>query len=334
MYRDLISVIVPVYNVEKFLHKCIESIISQTYDNIELILIDDGSSDHSGEICNEYAENNVKIRVIHKVNGGVSSARNAGLDIARGKYICFCDSDDYISSRFVEDMHTAITHSSADISMCALNMDYPNCSKQICAYKENKVFDLKDKEDAYSLFINPKIDMSMLCNKMYSRDLIGDTRLNTSIIYGEDQVFNLEIYQKANTICFVPKPLYNYYIHNDSCVRKNLINIVELRDRLLPYQEKFVQVTQNEKIMKYFARAYMMDFVSCLYVKSVQSSKKEAKELFNAVLNDPKKKRFIKIMSTNRGKYKLVKFLLKLRSFSLCYALSKMNYRRKQKCQN
>lgn len=101
MKDDLISVIVPVYNVEKYLHKCINSILNQTYKNLEIILIDDGSTDNSGKICDEYALKDNRIKVIHKENGGLSSARNAGLDICSGDYIGFVDSDDYIA----EDMY-------------------------------------------------------------------------------------------------------------------------------------------------------------------------------------------------------------------------------------
>lgn len=102
--NDLISLIVPIYNVEKYLDKCIDTIINQTYSNIEIILVDDGSTDASGEICDKWKKKDNRITVIHKLNGGLSSARNAGIDIATGKYIGFIDSDDYIDLEMIETM--------------------------------------------------------------------------------------------------------------------------------------------------------------------------------------------------------------------------------------
>ena len=116
--ENLISVIVPVYNIEAYLRKCIDSILAQTYTNLEIILVDDGSTDNSGEICNEYAAKDARIRVIHKGNGGLSSARNTGIDIATGKYIGFVDSDDYLAPDMYEKLLGAIVNNHADISVC------------------------------------------------------------------------------------------------------------------------------------------------------------------------------------------------------------------------
>ena len=106
--KELISIIVPIYNVEKYIHKCIESIINQTYKNLEIILVDDGSPDNCGNICEEYAKNDSRIKVIHKENNGLSSARNAGLEICKGDYIGFVDSDDYIELNMYEVLINAL----------------------------------------------------------------------------------------------------------------------------------------------------------------------------------------------------------------------------------
>ena len=115
---DLVSVIVPIYKVEKYLGKCVDSIINQTYKNLEIILVDDGSPDNSGKICDEYAKKDNRIKVIHKENGGLSSARNAGLDVATGEFIAFVDSDDRIHLDFVEKLYRAIKEENADIASC------------------------------------------------------------------------------------------------------------------------------------------------------------------------------------------------------------------------
>ena len=115
---DLISIIIPVYNVEQYLSRCIDSVINQTYKNLEIILIDDGSTDDSGEICDEYALKDNRIKVMHKQNGGVSSARNEGLDISKGNYIGFIDSDDFIEKDMYEFLYDLLTKNNCDISCC------------------------------------------------------------------------------------------------------------------------------------------------------------------------------------------------------------------------
>ena len=124
--EDLISVIVPIYNVEKYINRCIDSIIEQTYTNLEIILVDDGSTDNSGSICDEYAKKDNRIKVIHKENGGVSSARNVGLDTAIGQYITFVDSDDYIEKKYCEILLKTLKKQKADCVACGYNRIYKN----------------------------------------------------------------------------------------------------------------------------------------------------------------------------------------------------------------
>ena len=119
MEEELISIIVPVYKVEKYLDKCINSIVSQTYKNLEVILVDDGSPDSCGKMCDEWTKKDTRIKVIHKENGGLSDARNFGLDCAKGKYIQFVDSDDYIEKDMIEFLYKNLKENNADISICS-----------------------------------------------------------------------------------------------------------------------------------------------------------------------------------------------------------------------
>ncbi|MBR1540013.1 MAG: glycosyltransferase [Clostridia bacterium] len=119
MEEELISIIVPVYKVEKYLDKCINSIVSQTYKNLEVILVDDGSPDSCGKMCDEWTQKDTRIKVIHKENGGLSDARNFGLDCAKGKYIQFVDSDDYIEKDMIEFLYKNLKENNADISICS-----------------------------------------------------------------------------------------------------------------------------------------------------------------------------------------------------------------------
>ena len=121
MMNKLVSIIIPVYNVEKYLAECIESVLKQTYQNIEILLIDDGSPDNSGKICDEYEEKDSRVRVIHKENGGVSSARNVGLEQANGEYITFIDSDDFVSESYIEELYIALENGNSDLAFCKYN---------------------------------------------------------------------------------------------------------------------------------------------------------------------------------------------------------------------
>ena len=115
---DLISVVIPVYNVEKYLEKCLDSVVEQTYRNLEIILVDDGSTDNSGAICDRYAQKDSRVVVIHQKNGGLSKARNVGIDTATGKYISFIDSDDYVGSCYIETLYKEIKPNIINLSIC------------------------------------------------------------------------------------------------------------------------------------------------------------------------------------------------------------------------
>ena len=166
---DLISVIVPVYNVEKYLDKCIQSIVDQTYTNLEIILVDDGSPDNSGAICDEWAEKDNRIKVIHKANGGLSDARNAGLDIATGEYIAFVDSDDYIELDFYDKLYNVIKATNCDISICNLRKVYENNNVSVNNCDTFEITEYSTTE-AMSALIDDKI-RQVVWNKLYKADI-------------------------------------------------------------------------------------------------------------------------------------------------------------------
>ena len=165
----LISVIVPIYKVEKYLNKCVQSILNQTYENLEIILVDDGSPDNCGKICDQLAQKDDRIVVIHKQNGGLSSARNAGIEIANGEYIGFVDSDDYVEKFMYELLLKSIKESNTMLSVCAIYYTFENGEKIVKIKDEHdRVFDFKDailEMNTYKLF-----DMGAW-SKLYHRDL-------------------------------------------------------------------------------------------------------------------------------------------------------------------
>lgn len=158
--NDLISIVVPVYNVENYLDRCVKSIIAQVYTNIEIILVDDGSSDNSGKICEKWKEKDKRIIVIHKKNGGLSSARNAGIEIAKGKYIAFVDSDDYISKNMYSELYRVLKQNNSDIAICGRKYVWDN-GKRYCRYHYDKrIENYSSKEAIREMNSFRKFDMA------------------------------------------------------------------------------------------------------------------------------------------------------------------------------
>lgn len=211
----LITVIVPIYNVEKYLKKCIESIINQTYKNLEIILVDDGSSDGSLKICNRYQKNDERIKVVHKENGGLSSARNTGLDIANGDLISFVDSDDYIEPTMLEELKANMDKYGSDISVC--NFYKVKGNKKSANKLDQKEFVLKGKEKFIYLQNEYGILTVYAWNKLYKKEVFNSVRYPFGRIY-EDSYVICDLLNNAKKVSYVVKPLYNYVYRKDSIV--------------------------------------------------------------------------------------------------------------------
>jgi glycosyltransferase involved in cell wall biosynthesis len=203
----LISIIVPVYNVEKYLKECLDSILAQKYKNFEVILIDDGSEDNSGLICDEYSQKDNRISVIHQVNQGVASARNVGLDRAYGEYICFVDSDDKISACYLEDFVSAMESSNADIAIC--NFD---SARVICNDEENDYYEFSGKELRQFLFddlSHKYVEVVVLWNKIYKAESLKKYRFENGKIHEDEFMINNLLYD-INKAVYIPSKNYFY----------------------------------------------------------------------------------------------------------------------------
>lgn len=244
-YNPEISIIVPVYNSEKYLEECIKSILNQTFADFELILIDDGSDDSSGLICDKYAEKDKRIIVVHQENKGICGARNAGLDIARGKYIGFSDNDDYMHSQMYEYLYTAITGSNSDIACCYCKLVYDD------SYKEEKKirFDYKevDKKFMYkNLYSNGGNDYQYMTiwNKLIDRNLFNNVRF---IDEGNEDLFvNNILFNKASKIVFIESELYFWRQHMDSVSHRKFnerdLKVIETYLKNYEYLKKYSSI--------------------------------------------------------------------------------------------
>ena len=204
----LISVIIPVYKVEKYLCQCIESTLAQTYQNLEIILVNDGSPDNCGAICDEYAKKDARIKVIHKHNGGLSDARNAGIEIATGELISFVDSDDWIESNMIEILSMNLIDYNADISCCSYYMSYANANIPFNSSQEILVF--TNEQAVECILLNKREHLTPIaCGKLYKKRVFDDVRYPLGRIH-EDGYVIIDVLSKARVIVSNLTPMYYY----------------------------------------------------------------------------------------------------------------------------
>lgn len=285
MEKDLISVIIPVYKVEKYLEKCIESIIKQTYTNLQIILVDDGSPDNCGKICDEYAKKDSRIEVIHKINGGLSDARNVGINRANGRYIGFVDSDDYIKEDMYEKLINLIKEYNADVSIC--NLYDVIDGKEYVRNKDNGIHEYSRIDILKEILLDKNIQ-SYAWNKLYKKELFDEIKYPIGKKY-EDIGTTFYLFEKCNKIVVTSEPEYYYLKRSDSLVN----NVTE--STVLDYTDIIIQrylYTQKniEKLRKYnnyyLAKTLITAHNDIELLGSISEKMQEKyKELYNLVYN-------------------------------------------------
>lgn len=225
--KDLISIIVPVFNVEDYIKECLESIIKQTYTNLEILIIDDGSTDTSGQICDNYAKKDKRIKVIHQQNLGLSASRNKGIKLSKGKYLSFIDSDDIINPLMIELLYKEITNNNCDISICKFQIFN---DKFINRNKEYSVSLLNQDEFLKKLMIDKEIS-SHACNKLYNKDLFKEIKFIEGKKY-EDIGTTYKLGFNLNKACYLNIELYGYRNRENSIInnlkKETLIDYIDM----------------------------------------------------------------------------------------------------------
>lgn len=210
----MISVIVPIFNVDIYLPKCIDSIIYQSYPDLEIILVDDGSLDRCPEICDDYANKDNRIKVIHKSNGGLSNARNAGLEIATGEYISFIDSDDYIAEHMYKDMLSAIENADADLCICGYDRVNNIGEVKSSAQYKNAIL---SQDQAFEMLVQGNVYFIISCNKLYRKEIFDSLRFKEGKTH-EDEFIMHHVYGECSNIVTLEKSYYNYLMRESSIV--------------------------------------------------------------------------------------------------------------------
>lgn len=236
--EELISIIIPVYKVEKYINKCIDSIINQTYKNLEIILIDDGSPDNCAKICDEYAKLDNRIKVVHKKNGGQSEARNVGLDMANGKYIGFVDSDDYIKNDMFEILHKNLIEFDADIAIT--NIIKVKKRQKVIEEGYNDI-EIYNTTNIMQMLLNNHIT-NYLYNKLYKMELWKDIRLPVDRIL-EDMDVMYRVLERANKVVCTNKSAYYYLIREDSSISK--VNVKVTNDLKTAVNKRYLYLKER-----------------------------------------------------------------------------------------
>lgn len=269
MSKNKISIIVPVYKVEAYIKKCIESVMLQTYSNLEIILVDDGSPDRCGEICEEYAAKDQRIMVIHRENGGLSAARNSGLEVATGDFVLFVDSDDYIHPDMVKKLYNTACEKKADIVVCDYikvmeneEIEIPEVPKEIIEITENNCLEYMLGET--------KITFTVAWNKLYKRALFENICFPERKLH-EDEFVTYKLLHKAKKIIYLKEILY-YYVQRTSSIMGEGINLKTLHrldafeERMLFYQKKNMQNYYYQMLNHY--RYFLNEFIRNGYGKN------------------------------------------------------------------
>lgn len=283
MEKPLVSIIVPVYNTEFYLERCIQSLLQQTYKNIEILLIDDGSTDGSSKLCDYFAEQYSHIHVVHKENSGVSAARNKGLDIARGEFILFIDSDDTVSSDYVDSFINVSFD--ADLIIGVINDVYIDeegsvYKQEVRKYSTNLYGTLR--EEYYSLLELLRVPVI----KLYRKKIIDtyQLRFDETLSVAEDQAFNFSYYRNITSYLVEPKCIYTYYHHKGSNSLASSINEKTFEDEVFKLDLEYIflkdyNVTNYNTVYIHQLLGVMNKYINLQDNHSIQSSYTRIKRL-------------------------------------------------------
>ncbi len=309
----LVSIVVPVYNAEDYLESCVDSLISQTYKNIEIILVNDGSTDHSVEICEKYAKMDSRIKVMHKENGGVSSARNTALKEASGDYVCFVDSDDTTNEDMIRILYDTMISKSADIVICSYQLVSEDGLIENVSVTKDVEFTTRE---ALKDVLLTKTFTGSPWGKLFKTEKVKTLSFDEDIFFGEDMLFVVKAIKNAEKIVFIPLPYYNYNIRENSA-STSFFNDKRFSD-LISRQRIYGEISQmNDRELTEYAHVSIIlaDIImlqQLFYEKSIH--KKYCKDIEKSVRNNFSFK-FIKILGLKNT----------IRAISICFSFKLFN---------
>lgn len=291
--NELITVVVPIYKVEQYLNRCVDSIINQTYKNLDIILVDDGSPDNCGKICDTYANDDKRVRVIHKENGGLSDARNCAIELAKGDYITFIDSDDYVSNNYVEYLYDLIKKHNSDISCCSFLPFYEVINEQ----QDKESFEILSSEEALEKLYYQKQLTTSAWGKLYKKKFFNEIRFPKGEIC-EDLDTIYRVFALSNKIVISNQKLYYYLQRPDSIINSKFslkrMKAIEFAFSMLNFTiEKFPNLVSAAR-----NRLFMEAIFIAIQIPR-KSYKTEQKEIYDII----KQNRSIVLKDKNSKKW-------------------------------
>lgn len=303
MDEKLVSVIIPAYNIEDYIRRCLDSIISQTYKNLEIIVVDDGSRDHTGEILDNYAKKDRRIKVIHKENGGVSSARNKGIEAAEGDYIGFIDGDDLIESEMYKTLVDLLEEENADIAHCGYQMVFPD---RVDYYHNTGKKKIQTTEEGLKDLLSGEMIEPGLVNKLYKKELIKNCRLDETVKINEDLLMNYQLFKLSQKSVYYDITPYSYMIRSRSATGAN--SLITKREDALRVLNQIKDDCINNNLLSIIYKRYIYllmaicrdDLKDRSYIEYQKKQRKQLKkELKTDVFKSciPKKLKYMSLFS-------------------------------------
>ncbi len=276
----LVSIVVPVYNVSKYIDECVASLVNQSYHNIEILLVNDGSKDNSGELCDAWAERDSRVRVIHKQNGGAASARNAAIDLLNGQFVCFLDGDDTVEPNHIELLIDAVEEYNADAAAGGFYYWTPNEKKENYITEIDRIY---SRDDFMLLFLKDWT-CALTTNKIFSRDIIGDIRYDEGHKV-DDEFFTYQVCMNCQRIAVITPCLYNYRMRSSSVMQDNSPEIAEryMLDRIAYNTDRYNNVSRK---MPHIAEEYFANTIDSMarywhHSKDMPTAQKQIRKWIN-----------------------------------------------------
>ncbi len=326
--QEKITIIVPIYNVEKYLEECIKSIISQTYNNLEILLIDDGSTDDSAKICIKFEKQDKRIKYIYQNNSGVSVARNIGIKLAKGKYIAFVDGDDSLEQDMISSLYNLIINCQYPLVMCGHYLYDSHQKQEQYIFSKSEMIDTNKRKKEILTKINYSLGVPW--GKLYKKNFLIDNKIffKENLKRMQDTIFNLEVFELCGKFMYLKKPLYNYRFSQNSACNKFSPDFDDTSNKVLQSLKEYLQkynLWEDYKYIYYTKEFTLyMELIRLKYVQELchinyfQKIKEIRQKKFNYDLID--------LNSMISKKDKLAYFLLKIRFVNLCYLLYKIDY--------
>lgn len=315
--KKLISIIIPIYNSEKYIKKCINSVIEQSYKNIEIILVNDGSTDNSLEICKSYKKIDSRIRIINQKNKGTAAARNVGIKKSKGEYICFVDSDDEIKSNYVEYLLYLINKNDCDIAIASYTVKSGKKEYDLGIGYSEKIINQKE---CLQLLLNSKGFTVSLCSKLFKRNVFDCIIFPEGYMY-EDDATIYEIILNCEKISYGNKSIYTYYVRNNSVMTSNFSN---KRLILLKYADKMKSdiLSKYPELNEFVEKKYISYNFSLLRQLVNSDLNKNQKEIKKRIINFLKRKKWLVLFSKNyniKEKFAMISLLFGEKIYKICW---------------